>query len=115
MNLTIDRKKWLRGTNKTSYSYEPLLLNNNDKMCCLGFYARACGLKKKDILDVTEPCDVDQGKEKLSLLLNRRENNNQVCNQLIHINDNLKTSDTIKEKAIKNNFSKIGVKVKFVG
>lgn len=37
--LTIERSKWIRGD-----AFDTALLNDNGKMCCLGFDAIACGL-----------------------------------------------------------------------
>jgi hypothetical protein len=53
MKLTIDRKKWLRGTGDSF-----LLSPRDGKMCCLGFYALACGLTENDIRDQLTPVGV---------------------------------------------------------
>lgn len=44
MKLTIYRDKWLRGGNGMS----TLLSLASGRMCCMGFLARACGIKPGD-------------------------------------------------------------------
>lgn len=44
--LTIDRAAWLRGEGGI-LSF--LLRPSDGKMCCLGFYAEACGMADKDL------------------------------------------------------------------
>lgn len=46
MELVIDRSKWVRGPNGHS-----CLLNDDGKMCCLGFLALADGMLPEEILD----------------------------------------------------------------
>lgn len=43
--FTIDRRKWLRGKGKEFSK----LLRSNGEMCCVGFYAKACGLSDNAI------------------------------------------------------------------
>ena len=110
MKFTINRKTWSRGECNSS-----LYRSDDRKKCCLGFYALACGLKVKDIRDRDEPSDVDDNKQpKLKALFDRNGGNNDLCRRLISANDNKNTTDARKEKAIKNNFTKVGVKVEFV-
>ena len=46
--FTIDRSKWVHGDN-TKILGSSLLLNEEENMCCLGFYSRACGFTKAAI------------------------------------------------------------------
>lgn len=49
MKLIIDRSKWLRGTG------DGTLLDHEGKMCCLGFFARACGYNDDQIVAHADP------------------------------------------------------------
>ena len=48
-SFTVNRRSWLRGTG------EGMLLDDQNKKCCLGFYARECGLSAKDIRGLEAP------------------------------------------------------------
>ncbi len=50
--LVIDRSKWKRGSPNAHDTY---LLDDDGKMCCLGFYALACGADEESILNRGEP------------------------------------------------------------
>lgn len=54
MEFTVDRSKWLRGEGSTR-SY---LLRDDQKMCCLGFRALACGHTADELLGVKTPNDI---------------------------------------------------------
>lgn len=52
--FTIDRSKWARrGLNGMS-----AMLNNQGAMCCLGFYAKACGATDEELLGKSNPDQV---------------------------------------------------------
>jgi hypothetical protein len=111
MKFTINRKTWLRGEDNSA-----LFRPSDGKKCCLGFYALACGLKVRDIKDQSEPIDTDERKHsKMAALFKKDGLQNALCYRLMKINDNENTTDARKEKAIKNNFTKVGVGVEFVG
>jgi hypothetical protein len=120
MKLTINRKDWLRGEGGEK---SRLYREDDGRLCCLGFYGLACGLNKNDMVDKPTPAQVPPDKrpafgplfKKTYLKRHAVYSLNRVCLRLIRINDRNTTSDAFKEKAIKNNFSKIGVKVTFVG
>lgn len=59
MKLTIDRARWIRGGNGDGPEERSCLYRPHDgHMCCLGFFARACGIDKDQIEDEAEPEDV---------------------------------------------------------
>lgn len=114
-SFTISRSKWGREA----------LLNDNGTMCCLGFWAKACGFKPDEINGCSHtPGDVDrQGDDtpdKRMKAFNKipihvREN-------LAEINDNdvgaedpsgKPLSDEEREGHIKAIFSTFGVRVNF--
>lgn len=107
MKFQIIRKNWLRGEGgENSYLLRP----SDKKMCCLGFFCLAEGiLKKRDILGQKTyysmhnrtyyECDIKFGK---------------TCTKLYDINDNTRTTDKEKEKAIIKIFAEAGHKVEFI-
>lgn len=59
MKLVIERERWIRGGNGDGPEELSCLYRSHDgKMCCLGFFARACGIDKDQIEDEAEPEDV---------------------------------------------------------
>jgi hypothetical protein len=109
--FTINRTTWLRGEQGT-------LLNAEKKMCCLGFYSLACGLKPKHIDDHGSPQEVIQYNELIeweSFLLNNDNMDTITCEKLINVNDDPHLNDKEREKSLKKIFKSNGVKVKFVG
>src|SRR4051812_21086419 len=54
ISFDIDRRFWVRGEDDEGSS----LLNRSGKMCCLGHYARACGVSKVDIYQEAFPLGV---------------------------------------------------------
>lgn len=60
--LTIKRSTWLRGEGNT---LSALLRGKDGKMCCLGSFCLAAGLKESDIINVQQPSDVNRRVEQL--------------------------------------------------
>lgn len=110
MKLIIDREKWLRGE-ESDNSF--LLRKEDKKMCCLGFYALACGLDQIDICQKREPvnvCSLLSGKA--DWLLENGSNglmNSTYASELMCIND----VDGNEEKITKI-FADNGVEVEFI-
>ena len=50
VKFTINRKTWLRGNPNTS-----VMRNQHGSMCCLGHFARACGIPATTLVDKTTP------------------------------------------------------------
>ena len=98
--VTVKRSKW--GKNA--------LINKNDKMCCLGFLARACGYKKDDLLydalpypGLTMPNELNGWNQKYLP--------NDAQGDIAIINDSRKSN---REELLKVEFKKYGIKIKFV-
>lgn len=111
--LIIVRDKWYRGN-----SYNSSLLRADGKMCCLGFYAKKCGYAEEEIFTKTSPHDLAYHgqtiKEGLEKLLDTRNSNNEICDQLIDINDSHITSEQVREQIVSDLFKQIDVEVEFV-
>lgn len=133
-SFTIKRSLWARGKNKPDVN---ALLNEDATMCCLGFYSKACGASSNSMLNVTSPYRFINVKNKAwlanlnnsnleiinfkSKLIIKSDNdddlsavNSFVAGDLINYNDDELLSEKEREKAIKNSFAEIGVKVRFV-
>lgn len=108
--FTIDRKSWYRGNGPAVSK----LLREDGKMCCVGFFAKACGFSDSDI----------NGAERLEIPLatacaEGRDMGDDVREQdmqgIYGINDNITMHDSQREVLIKDKFRLIGVDVEFKG
>lgn len=124
MKLTIDRSKWLRGEG----SDESYLLRESDgKMCCVGFFAIACGVSPDEIRGKK---GIDMNHHKIlddcvsfSCLPNppaKMGRNKyravpvQVLIDLYNFNDFKDVPEGQREMNIQDSFKTIGVEVTFV-
>lgn len=110
--ITINRKRWLRGTG------DGFLRNGSGKQCCLGFVCRDFGMKARDIFDHALPDDVDEYQKKLPEWL-WTSGSNTDCGKAAEINDSLignkVKSERDRESKIKEIFARNGLRAKFVG
>ncbi len=54
--FTIDRSKWVHGGGKNTLKLgSTSLLNERDRMCCLGFYSEACGVPRDNLMRLATP------------------------------------------------------------
>jgi len=123
MDLIIDRSKWLRGEGSQR---SKLLREEDGKMCCLGFYALACGLTPEQIKGVSSP-DQPEIKEafadKASFLFLYNSGapleRSNTCAILMgdndaYVSDMAMESEEERERLITLNFANNGVTVKFI-
>src|ERR1700722_8114543 len=90
-SFIVDRKRWYRGKGQD----DSWLLNRNNKMCCLGFYAEACGVDHKSMRDIPSPEGVAHWKTKL--VIKRYGRNNLTCNNMMSVNDDEDINDSERE------------------
>jgi hypothetical protein len=123
-SFIVDRSKWYRGhgSNKSF-----LLVNSGEhkgQMCCLGMLCRANGFSPKDIMAVRDPLGVviklPENKQWNTRLIQKKKNNvcttnSNVCEEMMHTNDDHSITDTVREKRLTKLFAEIDVKVKFEG
>lgn len=139
MKLTIDRSRWSRGEGAGDGACIRLLRQSDNKMCCLGFFALACGLTEKQILEMGEPqeplndhrlpppapyaflveADPQEDREPIAW----DENDEPVfpyewsptttANELMATNDDPMPED-VREQRIASHFARQGVEVEFV-
>jgi hypothetical protein len=121
----VDRSKWYRGRDNSC------LLKPGNKMCCLGFYAEACGIDRKLLRDVSTPGDVSllmSGEEdsngkrvhqksdmvwETKLVHGKDKQNSKTCDEMMKVNDDTYTTDKVRETKLKALFKKIGIAVRF--
>lgn len=119
--LRIDRAIWHRGMGGAGSS----LLTPMGTQCCLGFYARALGYKKAEIVDIDSPETLvgtwgEGGFDNLfpETVLDRGAAtplNTLWVTAAILTNDDSTISDRDREKELKAHFAKIGIKLVFHG
>jgi hypothetical protein len=102
--FTIYRDHWLHGEG----SQESFLLRSGDeKMCCIGFYGRACGVSRDELLGMKSPDDLCHLPNEMKWLNRRRP-----FNALVRINDS-PADDSLREQKIAFIFATRGIRVIF--
>jgi len=102
MQLTIDRKRWLRGTHPTSY----LRRKRDGKMCCVGFYAKALGHTQDEITGQYELVNLKKPKCRWS-------DSDDMYN-LYNVNDACGINEAEREVQIIRGFKRHRVNVRFI-
>lgn len=119
-NFVIDRKLWKRGASGSSaLLIEPVLYEHDNvvkedpdqgKMCCLGFYAKACGLTDKQISGLTNYASLSKmAQRKIPIAMREDEF------RFINVNDGTSPHGKRREAKLIKLFAERGIKVKFVG
>lgn len=110
--LVIDCDKWCRGGKGGSYS---ALLNPQGYMCCLGFYAKACGLTDNQIRYIVDPGALYVGSQfRLPDMLNDTAVNENTAALICANDDGHMTPDSERRKNITKLFKNIDVDVTFI-
>lgn len=106
--ILIDRTKWLRGQDNGT------LLNDEGKMCCLGFLCHQLRISKKNLLNIGMP---DELSENFTLpeWLRVEGNSNSDVAFAARRNDSTTIEDVQREREIKKIFKKHGLIAKFFG
>ena len=112
--LVIDRSKWKRGSPNDD---ETLLLAEDGKMCCLGFYALACGAGEDEIRNVYEPDGLEFYIPGLSEEVDEEAGiyNTFFTQNAIPINDSPHMGDLEREKELTKLFKEEGIDLTFEG
>lgn len=117
MKLKISRKRWWRGNTENPGTkhevYSALRLTDGvgrGKQCCLGFLARECGLKVKDISNVAYPRGVGAAPTRHHEVWGKVV---ESSGDIADANDNPMPARE-RERTIKRLFKAIGVDVEFV-
>ena len=123
--FNINRKNWGRGTRGGYLLQVRNVIDSVEKqvnMCCLGIYARACGVGVKRLKELTMPSTIEgrvpKSLNKFLITSNwyaGKMDDSNLAGDLASYNDDTDTSDEEKEALIIAGFAQIGVKVRFVG
>lgn len=103
MKFTIKRDKWLRGPDDS-------VLFDGKNMCCLGFVAEQCGVKKKEMRSLGDPSQISESVADVlrGILVRGNMENNALTSKAIEINDDENINDTAREKKLLSLFKKHG-------
>lgn len=111
-SFTIDRSKWRKGT----------MLDDDGRMCAMGFVAEAIGIPKTHFKHSGRPNiynPEDRKKWGEAGFLKCNGSNIPVLigvvDKVIRTNDNSKIDTKTREKKLKEIFSEVGIKLKFKG
>jgi hypothetical protein len=119
MKFTVNRSTWLRGE---GYEHSALLRQVDGKMCCLGFFCLASGLKPYDIINREAPQRLIDPEQRRSILKSLGEERRQepmpsdpetILTQLMQMNDSTDLSDAEREEILKELFQSLGHEVIF--
>lgn len=114
MKLEIDRSQWLRGEG-AARSY--LLRRADQKMCCLGFYLRSCGLGADLIEGECYPSDLGNALPEKALWLGKTPPGTGAktwSSFLASTNDDQFILASEREERIVQGFAEQGIEVSFV-
>lgn len=116
ISFDIDRRWWSRGIPMDTPS---ALLLPSGKMCCLGFYARACGLPKNTILKMGFFKEIESIiPQETKWLLDAPFREPLAASRMEHtigsINDKEHTPEEVREQFIKEKFLAQGITVNFI-
>jgi hypothetical protein len=110
--FTVDRQTWLRGEG-ASRSW--LLRDIDQKMCCLGSYALACGMKAEQIKLVSGPGSLAEYQSTiLEGLATSPHNCTSEAACLMNANDDPHIADTEREAKLTAKFAEMGITVTFI-
>lgn len=109
--LVIDRSKWACG----GRGGVSALLNDVGNMCCLGFYAKACGVNEVNLQNIYTPSGIyEEDRGSLSPKV-ADFGDTDWTDVAMQINDNPELRQSSREQILTAHFRAIGILVKFVG
>lgn len=128
-SFKINRSKWLCGElywreeRANKVDSESVLLDTSGRMCCLGFYAKACGVPSDKLLNLPDYSYMNNVSALPSTLIDRcntdprhdSNTNTDTAESLLHTNDAVGYAAGAREKEIAKLFKKAGISVSFIG
>lgn len=114
MKFTVKRSKWKNARSFTEE--ETRLLNREGHMCCLGFVAKQCGAKNKDIQYESTPASIEKIPERLQgiFVYEGYRSNTPLSVEAMAINDDATITNSVRERKLKSLFKKYGHEIEFV-
>lgn len=126
-SFKIDRSKWLCGElfyregSARKLASESVLLDEYGRMCCLGFYAKACDIPPAKLLNLPAYDYMKDVSALPSTLIDRcnaadmHADMTITAEKLLVANDVLGSTAGAREKEVSKLFQKAGISVSFVG
>lgn len=124
--ITIELSNWRRGgdlQNQEEWG-TICLLNEKDKLCCLGFISEQLGVPRNALYEIGEPSDIDsQWADKIPQLLEISNDDDGfeptiyttlTTTEAIDINDDENSTDMDKIAKLTELFAKVGIELEFV-
>lgn len=113
--FTISRRRWLRGpdTRNNGMNNSKLFRNSDKKMCCLGFYSRACGASIGDIRNEASVHGLRDRMPGQAKWLVLGTGPSIIARGLMRANDNPAMSEEDREATIVAAFATQGIDVEF--
>ena len=113
LDVVVEKKRWYRGQGSDDSA---LLLAKGAKMCCIGFLARTCGVKPKEMRGISDvallPRIKDEGLPYQALhQIFKQEGYN--LEAAYRTNDNRYVSEAVRIKQLKILGRKLGVNFTF--
>lgn len=118
--LTIKRSKWLTPDVQRkgeSFLRKSFLLNQDGRMCCLGFAVKKLGATRKKMLFISYPFSIlpnKTGQFVKQNKMNRVGDNSELSRKATSINDSTIISNKVREKKLTRLFKSHGIVLTFV-
>lgn len=110
-SFTVSRERWLRGEGPNE---SRLLRGRDNKMCCLGFLAIACGYTEMEIMNVGKPADLAlKFHKRPPELVTPAGETTPICRFIMNENDSMGKEDDEREEYLKKMFKEINVEINF--
>lgn len=110
--FVIDRKTWYRGKSRGS-----MLLREDGRKCCVGFYAESCGVPSNKLVFKGTIADLVNTWPELTVKFPHNFRDSSAYNNLKHLyttNDNTLLDESTRERLITEAFAQKGIKVTFI-
>lgn len=109
MKFQVNRSAWYRGKG----ALDSRLLRTDGQKCCLGFFARACGIPELSLIDVSSPRNVKGKHPKDFLFLLNGIPDSPICGEMMRTNDD-QMDDKNRESKLTDLFKAAGHTVEFI-
>lgn len=107
--FTVVRKLWARGDLQTNI----LLRTESGKQCCLGFFARACGYKAREITGQANLFDLVERPDRGTKIYQQFGIDEDTHEDIVFCNDDVFIEEPEREKRLKELFASQGIEVTF--
>lgn len=112
IKLTIDRARWACG----GKNGEPMLLNRDGNMCCLGFLGAVCGIPLEEMDGRGSPADVRKYADRYPQDIRPDQfADSDFASILMDFNDSPNLPNSGREQSITEMMSSVNVSVEFIG